>query len=87
MDTPPLPDRLAAWQEPQGAVFAATELYELIAIPQRAPDGLFATVVAIRTLNPTDRIITFDGLSLEGDLHQIWDDVFGSPTPKPNHTA
>lgn len=80
-----LPNRLAAWQS-SGFVFAETGPLELVAIPQRAPDGLVATAVAIRTKDPTHRIVTFDGLEITGAAHQVFlPDLFrpsrGIPTP------
>jgi hypothetical protein len=79
---PPPTASLDVWAA-GGFTFAQTEHFELISIPQRAPDGLLATVVAIRTLEPTDRIVTFTNLAVTGDLHQTWlSGPFGSPTAK-----
>ncbi len=65
-----LPGALDAWRG-SGVVFAETEHFELVSIPQSAPDGLLATVLAVRAKNPTDRIVTLRQLSFSGDLHQV----------------
>ena len=59
-----------AWRE--GAAFAETELFELVAFPQKAPAGFFATVLAARMLNSENRFSAIDHFAIRGDLHQVW---------------
>jgi hypothetical protein len=79
---PEQPDKLAVWRR-GSVVFAETGPFEILARPVRAPDGLLATVVALRTKDPSDRIATFDQLDLRGAVHQVFmPSPFGSPTPQ-----
>lgn len=66
-----IPSPLDAWRDPAGVVFAETEHFELVSIPQAAPDGLLATVLGVRTKSATNRVATLRQLSFTGDLHQV----------------
>ena len=65
------PSRLDAWNG--GFVFAEAGPFELVAIAQRAPDGLLATTVAIRTKDPNHKVVTFDDVEITGDAHQVFE--------------
>ena len=68
---PVQPDKLAVWRR-GSVVFAETGPFEILARPVRAPDGLLATVVALRTKDPSHRIASFDRLDLRGAVHQVF---------------
>lgn len=73
----PLPGPLDAWREDNGVVFAETEHFQLVSMPQTAQDGLLATVLAVRTKDPAHRVATLYRLAAPGDLHQVWPGPFG----------
>lgn len=65
------PSHLDAWKAGE-FVFAESGPFELVAIPQRAPAGLLATSVAVRTKDPTHKIVTFDAVEITGQVHQAF---------------
>jgi hypothetical protein len=78
-----IPPGREPWSHTDGVPFAQVGPYELLAIPQRAPDGVMATKVVFRTINADERIATFYHLEISGDLHQTWlAGPFGVPTAK-----
>ena len=63
-------------------VFAGRGGVELVSIPQPSPgDGLLATIVHFRTVDPAARIVTFEGFDFMGNLHQVRLPVSSNPTP------
>lgn len=80
-----LPDSLTAWRTEGGVAFARVGSIEYVAIPQRAPDGALATVVAARTTEPGQRIVTIYDFKTTGDLHHTW--LPGSFGPVPTVTS
>ena len=89
------PNRLAATLQQQdvvpltawsglGAVVATTDRFEIVAIPEAAPDGFFALTLAFRQNDPSHRFTAVEGLEITGDLHQAWlSGPFGQPTVNP----
>lgn len=58
----------AAWRDGE-AVIASTVDYDVVAIPQRAPDKFLSTVLAFRQKDPSDRFTLMEGAQLSGDVH------------------
>ncbi len=81
-----LPHSLDIWRD-GGHVFAEMGPLELLAIPQRAPAGLLATKIAIRTKDPSKRLVSFDYLAITGDLHQVFTGPVPFTRPTPNGLA
>lgn len=55
---------------------------QVLSIPQPTPlDGLLATKLVFRTENPDHTVVTIEGLSFAGDVHQAWlEGPLGGPT-------
>ncbi len=55
---------------------------QAISIPQPSPlEGLLATKLVFRTVDPDHRLITVEGLAFRGDVHQVWlEGPFGTST-------
>lgn len=64
-------------------VFAQNDHIRLLSIPETNPTlaarGLMSTRIVVETIDASDKIVTFEGLAFDGDLHQTW--VFGRSTP------
>ena len=74
-----IPDLLSVWNSAE-VVFASSDKFHLVAVPEHAPDGLLATKVVVRTKDPHDLIGLFHNVSFTGDLHQVGLDFFFAPS-------
>ena len=63
-------------------IFLEGEGIQLVSTPQSSPaDGLVATIVSVRAINPNVKIDAFASVSMLGNLHQVWP---GESTPTVN---
>lgn len=65
------PSNLQAWRD-GSFVIADAGPFELVATPERAPDGLLATSLAIRTKDPLHKFVAFDEFEITGEVHQVF---------------
>lgn len=74
-----LPCTLSAQDE---IVFAERGGVQLVSVLQPSPGpGLLATNVVVRSLDPDHQVVTFENLSFQGDVHQVWPDDFSFACP------
>ena len=68
-------DSLAAWRSEEGVVVGSNTVYDIIAIPQTAPDGFLATIIAFRQKDPANRFTAVEAIEIRGDSHQAWSSI------------
>lgn len=61
------------------AAFAESSHFQLVAVPQLAPDKLLRTKLIVRATNPSDLVAIFHNVAFRGDAHQVGLPIFVQP--------